>query len=111
MDIIQLVGIYEMSVFSNVLVTNNVYLVIYTRDVCHGNECNTVRKFNWHSVNREVKTFDKIRLSLEIGIRQTWFHLYVSGSVYNQIHVHILIYYVCHAVLKKHGAVTEYIAR
>jgi len=38
------------------------------------------------------------RLSLENGIRQTWFHLYVSESVKNQIRMHILLYYVCHAV-------------
>ena len=37
-------------------------------------------------------------LELENGIRQTWFHLYVSGSVFNQIHMHILLYYVCRGV-------------
>ena len=77
-------------------------------DVCHGNECNTVSKLAFSLI---AKLKHLTRLSLENGIRPTWFHLYVSGSVYNQMHVHILLYYVCHAVLKERVAETEYIAR
>ena len=38
------------------------------------------------------------RLSIENGIRQTWFHLNVHGFLHNQINMHILLYYFCHAV-------------
>jgi len=62
-------------------------------DVCHGNKCLHIVSDQF---TRNVKRLT--RLSLENGIRQTWFHLYVSGSVHNQIHMHILLYYICRAV-------------
>ena len=63
-----------------------------TVNMCQGNQC---LQIGVHSTC-EVKQFR--RVSFENGNRQTWFDLYVSGSVCNQIHMHILLYYVCHTV-------------
>jgi len=58
--------------------------------------------------NLEIGVFlrRKIRLtqfSFEKRNRRTWFDLYVSGSVYYLIHMHILLYYVCHYTVYCYG--------
>ena len=79
----------------NVWDKNNKYLLqIFTVNVHHGNQC-------WEigvSLPLLTKLMHLRWVSFENGKRQTWYDLYVSGSVYNQIHMHILLYYVCHAL-------------
>jgi len=78
-----------------VLDTSNTYFVYKCAQWICVTET-SVCKFNGVQSTRKVKQFR--RVSFENGNRQTWFDLYVSESVYNQMHMHILLYYVCHAV-------------
>ena len=68
-------------------------------DVCHRDKCLHI---NSDQFTRNVKHLT--RLSLENGIRQTWLHLYVSGSVYNQIHMYLLftMFVILYSLLKQH---------
>ena len=78
-----------------VLDTSNTYFVYKCAQwVCLTET--SVCKFNGVQSTCKVKQFR--RVSFENGNRRTWFDLYVSESVYNQMHMHILLYYVCHAV-------------
>ena len=69
---------------------NNKYLLeMFTVNVRHGNLC-------WEIGVYKVKAF-KTR-TVRKWKETNMFDLYVSGSVYIQIRMHILLYYVCHAV-------------
>ncbi len=54
---------------------------------------------NWNAVysHRKINLTVTGLLFENENKRQTWLDLYASGSVFNQIHVHILLYYACHS--------------
>ena len=79
----------------NVLDTNNIFIINLLSGYNYVTETSIMQIAN---IQFCAKLKHQTRLSLKNGIRQSWFHSYVSGSDYNQIHTHLLLYYVCLAV-------------